>query len=283
VLVLISRRRARPASRWSAGLAAALALLVFTTPASGQIRIGFCQGPPGSLVTVTVELVICCPDGGAVSTISATTPPLPCDDAPAVMAGVNAALAGLTFGGDPVFGAPVPVPSPIPGQARFEYPLSPEFLATECCVVGGSIDFDCGTFSLRINPPCAKLGEPGGGGRVTKLCFDSPPLPVPGVIAVGFEGCPIVIAVLDGTETADEVRDALLAALLDAGHTAFINEDGKIEVAEDCTGMTPIGVDEFGMSGGAPMDLGIVICPPPLPPVPVNEASWGELKGRYSD
>ena len=250
--------------------------------AAAQIRIGFCQGPPGDLVTVTVEFKICCPPLGTISTISATAGPVSCDDAGAVMGALNAAVAGLVFGGGPVFGTPVAVPSPVPGQARFEYPLDPDFVASDCCVVGGSIDFDCGTFSLRMNAPCPKAGDPGGGGRVTKLCFDSPSPPSPSTVAVMFEGCPLVTVPVPPGAPADLVRDAVLAALLAEGYTAEINADGKLEVTGDCTGMEPTGVDEFGVVGGLPMDLGIVICPPPLTPVPNVPGSWGAIKSFFA-
>lgn len=249
-------------------------------PASSQIQIGFCQGPPGSFLTVTIKLVICCPPLGAISTVSTTVGPIPCDDPGGVMGAVDAAMLGIMFGGGPVFAAAADVPSPVAGQARSEYTLSPGFLASGCCVIGGGISFNCGTFSLRFDSPCPKTGDPGGGGRKKKLCFDSPPPPFPTTIAVKFEDCPIIFVALDGTETADDARDKVLAALVGAGYAAFINIDGKIEVDADCMGGLPKGIDEFGVSGGLPMALGIVVCPPDLP-VPVEKRTWGSVKELF--
>ena len=97
-----------------------------------------------------------------------------------------------------------------------------------------------------------------------------------------FEGCPLILVPLDGTETADEARDKVLAALLGMGYTAFINPAGKLEVCTDCKGKTPIAVSEFGLVGGLPMLLGVVTCPE-FPPVPVRDETWGSLKYLYSD
>jgi hypothetical protein len=95
-----------------------------------------------------------------------------------------------------------------------------------------------------------------------------------------FEGCPIIFVPLDGTETAAGARDKVLAALLAAGYTAFINGDGKLEVTMDCDGTLPGGLDEVGLSGGLPMPLGVIICPPELP-VGVEDRSWGRVKDGY--
>lgn len=274
-----------PAPVWSRKTLIAILLLLLTAPlampqpAEAQIQIGFCQGQPGELVTVTVEFVICCPPIGTISTVSATAGPVLCSDPMAVMAALSTAIGGIMFGGAPVFGAPFPVPSPVPGQGRIEIPLAPGFVASGCCVIGGGIDFDCGTFSLRIDSPCAKTGDPGGRGRKTKLCFLAPP-PGPSTFAMMFEGCPIILVPLDGTETATGARDKVLAALLAAGYTAFINGDGKLEVTMDCDGTLPGGVDEVGLGGGLPMPLGVIICPPELP-VGVEDRSWGRVKDGY--
>jgi hypothetical protein len=256
-----------------------LASLTVVVPASAQIAIGFCQGQGGTFESFSASFLVCCPGDPAPTPVTAVTAPVDCGDASAVMAAMNAAIGALTWGGSPIFGAPIPSPSPIPGQARFEYPLSPAFLAMGCCIVGGSVDFECGTMSLRINPPCSKGGDPRDR-RPVKLCVDGPP-PGPSTLNLILEGCLLVAVMLDGDETAAEVRAELLAALLGAGYSAFINADDKVEITEDCTGELPLGVDEFGLTGGLPMPQGIVVCPPPDDPVPWQPASWGMLKGRF--
>jgi len=259
-----------------------LLLLLLAVPASAQIAIGFCQGTPGVFETFSVSFLVCCPGDLVPTTVTATTGPVNCGDAAAVMAAMNAAIATLTWDGDPIFGAPVPVPSPIPGQSRFEYPLSPEFLAKECCILGGSVDFECGTMSLRINPPpCAKTGDPEDR-RPVKLCIDGPPPLGPSTLNLILEGCGLVSVDLDGDETAAEVRAELVAALLTEGYTAFVNENDKIEITGDCDGELPLGVDEFGLTGGLPMAQGIVVCPPEEP-VGAAHSTWGAIKRRYGN
>lgn len=254
-----------------------LAVSFSAVPAEAQIAIGFCQGSGGPTV-YSVSFLVCC-EGDLVPTpVTVSTPPVDCSSAAAVMAAVNAAIGGMMWDGAPIFGAPVPVPTPVPGQARFEYPLTPGFLAAGCCIVGGSVDVKCGTMSLRINPPCAKEGGGGGGGRPTKLCIDSGPPPMPIDLNVMVEGCPLIAVALDGTETAAEVRAKVVAALLLVGYTAFINDEDKVEITGDCDGDLPTGIDEFGLTGGVPMDLGIEICPPPDDPTPTEETNWGTLK-----
>lgn len=251
--------------------------------ASAQIRIGFCQGQPGSFGTYSVSFLICCPGDSVSTRVTASTGLIPCDDAAGVMTAMNAAVAGMMFGGSPIFGPAAPVAGPVAGQARFDYPLSPAFAASGCCIVGGNVTFDCGTMSLRINPPCDKKGDPGGGGRATKLCVDFAPPPIPTTLGIMFEGCPLILVEFDGTETLDEALGKILAALGGAGYTAFINSDGKIEVTEDCDGDLPTGVDEFGLVGGLPMPLGIEICPTPDPTVGVEIESWGSIKSKYQN
>jgi len=259
-----------------AGLALA-ALLATAAPAPAQVAIGFCQGA-GGLASYGASFLICCPGDPATYSVDLTVGPVDCGSAAAVMGAMNAAVAGLMFGGSPIFGAPVPVPSPVPGQARFEYPLSPAFLASGCCIIGGSVDFDCGTMSLRINPPCDKLGIPPGGGRPTKLCLDSPPPPFPTTLVLVLEGCDAVLVPLDGTETPAAARAKVLSALLIAGYDAFLNDDDKIEIIGDCTGEEPTGVDEFGLAGGVPMPLGISICPLPTEPTGERPITWSRVK-----
>ncbi len=262
-------------------LLAALGLLAAASPAQAQIAIGFCQGRPGSFDSFTISFLICCPGDLVPTRVTATTAVVDCSDAGAVMGAVNAAVGGMMFGGAPIFGPPVAVPSPIGGQARYEYPLSGPFAASGCCIVGGSVSFRCGTMSLRINPPCGKPGFPPGDGRPVKLCLDSPPPPFPTTLAIKLEGCPIIFVPLDGTESAAVVRGKVLAALAAAGYTAFLNPDDKVEITGDCTGGLPTGVDEFGLVGGHPMDLGIEICPPPEEPTPYEPTTWGRVKSLY--
>lgn len=276
----VSRHRLRMSRMAGAALVAMLIPLTAPASADAQIRIGFCQGAPG-LGVFSASFLVCCPESPVPVLIVATTPPVDCSSAAAVMGAMNAAIGGLMFGGAPVFGIPVPVASPVPGQSRFDYPLSPEFLASGCCIVGGSVDFPCGTMSLRINPPCDKTDDPGGGGRPTKLCIDAPPPPFPTELNVMFEGCPLISIPLDGTETPADVRAELLAALVAEGYVAFINEEAKLEVTGDCVGELPTGVDEFGLTGGPPMPLGILICPPPDEPSATSETSWGAVKGQW--
>ncbi len=257
-----------------------LAVSLAAVPADAQIAIGFCQGAGGFHI-YSVSFLVCC-EGDLVPTlVTASTPPVDCSSAAAVMAAMNAAIGGMLWDGAPIFGAPVPVASPVPGQARFEYPLAPGFLAAGCCIVGGSVDVPCGTMSLRINPPCAKNGDGGGGGRPTKLCIDSGPPPVPIDLNIMVEGCPLIAVALDGTETAAEVRAKVVAALLLAGYTAFINDEDKVEITGDCGGALPTGIDEFGLTGGVPMDLGVEICPPPDDPTATEETTWGAFKERW--
>lgn len=251
------------------------------SPADAQIQIGFCQGPPGGIVTVTVKFIICCPPLGTISNVSAMAS-APCDDPTAVMSAISAAIAGIMFAGDPVFDTPVAVPSPVAGQARYEYPLSAAFAASGCCVVGGGVSFDCGTFSLRINPlDCAKLGDPPDGSKMVLCCETPTPPPAPVTLAIVFEGCPPVFVGLPPGLSCDEVADAIVAALTVAGFSAFKNAEGKVEVHEDCTGELPTGIDEFGLAGGISMGLGVVVCPPPGIPVPVERDTWGGIKHKY--
>jgi hypothetical protein len=254
-----------------------LALTALASPASAQIAIGFCQGEPGVFETFSATFLVCCPGDLVATPVTAVTGPVNCGDASAVMAALNAAIGALTWLGSPIFGPPVPVPSPVPGQARFEYPLSGAFLAAGCCIVGGDVEFECGTMSLRINPPCSKLGDPEDR-RPVKLCIEGPP-PGPSTLNLILEGCPSIAVALVGDETAAEVRAKLLDALLDAGYIASLTAEGKILITGDCTGEPPLGVDEFGLTGGLPMPQGINICPPEEP-VDAFPASWGGLKSR---
>jgi hypothetical protein len=273
----------RPASllRWitQAGAAAGLALALALAPggnAAAQppgVQIGFCPGPPGP-VTVTVEVVVRCP---AQTTLSATIV-APCDDAAAVMTAVDGAMAGFVWpGGGAIFGPPVVVGGGVSGQTRHEYLLTPGFLASNCIIQSVNIDFDCGTMGLVVRVPAVPGGPvvPGP----TKLGFFGPP-PGPSTLVVKFEGCPAISVPLDGTETADQARDKVLAALLAAGYSASIGTDGRIVVDADCSGTYPAGTDELGLSGGSPMHLGIGSCPPPGP-VGVSERTWGTLKNLY--
>jgi len=253
--------------------------LVAASPVSAQIAIGYCQGTPGVFETFSVTFLVCCPGDLTATEVTVTTGPVDCGSAAAVMAAVNAAIGTMMSGGSPIFAAPVAVPSPVPGQARFEYPLSMEFLDSECCIIGGSVDFECGTMSLRINPPpCAKTGDPGD--WPVQLCIDGPP-PGPSTLNLILEGCPLVDVPLDGDETAAEVRAELLAALLLAGYSAFLNDDGKVEIVGDCMGELPMGVDEFGLSGGLPMAQGILVVCPPDDPVPFEDTTWGAVKASW--
>jgi hypothetical protein len=277
------RYRSRRKAPLGAVLVALVLVLVSAVDSSAQIEIGFCQGTFGVFETFTICFIVCCPGDLVPTVLCATTTPVNCGDAAAVMGAIDAALATMVYGGNPVFGTPVVVPTPIPGQARHGYPLDAGFAADGCCVIGGSRTFQCGTVSLRINEPCAKGGGGGGGGGgPIKIQVFGPAPAFPTSLVIQFIGCPPVIVPLAGGESPDTVKLLVLAALSGAGFTAFINADGDVEVTFDCTGAPPLGVDEFGLAGGVAMDLGLVVCPPP-PPIGTEERSWGELKGLYSE
>ena len=270
---LLSRRAAR------FGLAALLTLAIglpgFAGGAAAQppaVRIGFCPGG-GGVATITITVVIACP---AQTTLSATVM-APCVDAAAVMAAVDGAMGGFMFGGGPVFGPPVVVPGGVAGQTRHEWPLSPGFLSTNCVILSIDLDFDCGTMGLAVLLPAVPHGPIVHGPM--KLAVIGPP-PGPAILVIKFEGCPPISVVLDGTESATAARDKVLAALLAAGYSAHIGPDGRIVVDTDCIGLYPVGIDEYGLSGGAPMHLGMGSCPPPAP-TETRTGTWGALKSLY--
>ena len=104
-------------------LTLAVGLPMFAGSAAAQppaVQIGFCQGAPGT-VKITISIVVACP---AQTTLSATIL-APCDDAAAVMAAVDGAMAGFMIGGVPIFGPPAVVAGGVGGQLRHEYPLTP--------------------------------------------------------------------------------------------------------------------------------------------------------------
>ena len=265
-------------ARRAAIVLAATTTLFAATPAFSKVTIGYCQGHGTDVFTVCV--LVCCPGDLVPTELCCTTGPIDCSNPGAVMAGIDACMASFVYGGSPVFGPGVPVGTPVAGQSRHEYPLGGGFSAAGCCVIGGRVRFHCGTMSLSINCPCDKPGGPPPGPGPFKLIVLGPPPPGPSTLTVWFVGCPPISVMLDGTETAAMVKDKLLAALVAAGYLAYINSDGEIEVLADCTGGPPLGVEEFGLAGGAPMSLGLGVCPPP-PPTPVLKRSWGELKTLY--
>lgn len=265
-------------TRRAAIVLAAVATLFAATAASAKVTISYCQGQP-RFETFTVCVRVCCPGDLAPVELCCTTPPVNCSDPGAVMAAIDACMAGFMYKGMPVFGPGVPVGSPVGGQVRHEYPLSGPFAAAGCCVIGGRVIFHCGTMSLAIDCPCAKPGGPPPGPGPFKLGVLGPP-PGPATLVVWFIGCPPISVVLDGTESVFDVKAKLLAALLAAGYTAFINSDCEVEVLTDCTGGAPLGVEEFGLAGGVPMALSLGACPP-SPPVGVDTRTWGQIKALY--
>jgi len=253
------------------------AILALAAPARAQapgVQIGFCPGP-GGVATVTITVVIACP---TPITLTATAT-APCNDAAAVMAAVDGAMAGLNVGGVPIFGPPVVVPGGVPGQNRHEYPLSPAFLFnTNCDFVSIDIDFDCGTMGMAVLIP-AGPGLPGPVHPVLGLSVHGPP-PGPSTLVIKVAGCPFVIVSLDGTETAAVVAAKVLAALLAAGYVAHIDADGRVVIDLDCTGHPPTGIDEYGLAGGLPMPLDIGSLPPDRA-TPARHGTWGAIKTLY--
>lgn len=240
------------------------------------VQLGFCPGPPGHLATVTIEVVIACP----LPITLTETATAPCDDAAAMMAAVDAAMAAFNIGGTPIFGPPSVVAGGVGGQLRHEYPFSLAFLFnTNCDFISISIKFDCGTMGMAVNaPPCH--GCPGIYHPALKLSVDGPPPPGPSDLAIKFAGCPIVIVHLLGTESAAGVRDKVLAALLAAGYAAHVGTDGSVVVDADCHGSTPLGIDEYGVVGGLPMRLDMGSVPRPVP-TEVHRSTWGSVKASY--
>jgi len=260
----------------AAGFAVAVSLC-FTTAAFATVTISYCQGH--GTAAFTVRMQVCCPGDAAPTTLSCTTAPVDCANPGAVMAAMDACMAGMMYNGMSVFGAGVAVATPVGGQLRHEYPLDPAFAAAGCCVIGGGVTFECGTMSLAIDCPCAKPGGPPPGPGPFKLGVFGPP-PGPATLVVWFIGCPPVSLALTGTESAADVRALLMAALLAAGYSAFINSDGEVEVLLDCNGLPPLGVEEYGLAGGVPMALGLGVCPP-AGPVGATPVLWGEVKALY--
>lgn len=265
-------------TRRAAFVLAAVATLFAAATAHSTVTISYCQGH--GVETFTICVVVCCPGDLVPVELCCTTPLVNCSDPGAVMAAIDACMDGFVYKGMKVFGPKAVVGSPVGGQERHEYPLDPAYAAAGCCVIGGGPKFRCGTMSFAVDCPCDKPGGPPPGPGPFKLGVFGPPPPGPSTLVVWFIGCPPVSVPLDGTESPADVRAKLLAALLAAGYTAFINSDGEVEVLTDCTGGAPLGVDEYGLAGGAPMALGLAACPP-VPPVGVQTRTWGQIKSLY--
>jgi hypothetical protein len=271
--------RCRPGIRAACcSLLLVAAVVLPAADASAKVTIGYCQGQ--GIETFTVSFLVCCPGDLAPTEISCTTAPVNCSDPGAVMAAVAACMASFMHAGMPVFGPGAPVGSPVGGQMRMEWPLDPAFAAAGCCVIGGNVSFKCGTMSLAINCPCDKPGGPPDGPGPFKLGVLGPP-PGPVTLVVWFIGCPPIPVPLDGTETPAIVAAKILAALIAAGYSAFINPAGQVEVIADCTGAAPLGVEEFGPAGGAPMALELEVCPPDEP-LRTRRSTWGGIKALYA-
>jgi hypothetical protein len=275
--------RSRGANRLVHAAIALSVLLLAASSASATLTISYCQGPFGRFETFTICAQVCCPGDLVPTTVCATTASVNCGDPFAVMAAVDAAVATLEYPvGTPIFGAPAVVPTPVGGQVRHEYPLGAAFAAADCCVIGGNVTFFCGTMSAAWACPCSKPGGPPPGPGPFKLGIFGPPPAFPTTLTVWFIGCAPISVMLTGTETAADVKSLLLAALLGAGYTAFINASCEVEVLTACAG-PPLGVEEFGLGGGAPMALGLGACPPFMPPVGVRPSSWGAIKAHFDD
>lgn len=263
-----------------AAVACALALAASAEAQVPAIRIGYVPQPSAGTVSLTLNLWmsdcgsdVACPLFNAGLPLSG-----PANDAAAVMAAIDAAMAGARCSGFPsypIFEAPITVLGARAAEVRHEYRVRAD--APMPSIISSSILFDHGAMSFALVAPCVPYGPAAWTGPYYVAIVELPS--AAGSFRIACTGRPDVTAPADPVMTLQSIADGLITEARAQGIDATPYGTATVGFNQRRFNQDIPGIEYAGMSDLTPIqtqignDLWIW--------VPTRTSTWGELKAAY--
>jgi|SRR5215831_608645 len=259
------------------------ALFLWPVPTHAQpaaIQIGYIPSPPPGInhFDLFISTSDCGSDAGCIVLGDAGSGHVsaPGDDAAAVMAAVDAAMASANCFGHPTFDPPIDIPGTTTGEIRHEYRVSSDPYGGQS-LYGSSIVFDRGAMSFNMKNPCGGPYYPNLIGPY-HIGMSGPPAGA-GDFRVLFEGGTEVLTPIDPSMTLQGIADAVTGSARDKGIDAAEYGTASVVFNPHKPNQDVTGFDFVGIADGTPMkiDVGNDL----YLWVPAKPSTWGKVKATY--